>query len=438
MFEIITACTTDYGIGNNNSLPWNCPDELRIFREKTMNSILICGSKTAKSLPALPGRQILQLSRNGMSLEHAIEICKNFPDKKVFIAGGGQIYDLIFENYLHMISKLHISIMKGSFTCNTYIKKLNLKHWVILEETSFGAFTHYVMKYDPREGQYLDLLSCIPMTFRKTRNSETASVFGKHLKFDLSDGSFPMLTTKKMFFRGIVEELLFFIRGDTDSKFLESKGVSIWKGNTSRDFLDSIGKTDRREGLMGPMYGYQWRFFNATYDEKTGNNLQGDGIDQLSGIVDLIRNDPYSRRILLTSFNPVQARSGVLYPCHSIVIQFYVSDQGNLDMFCYNRSQDLFLGTPFNIASSGLLLLLISKITGKQPGVLHMSLGDVHLYKDHYERAQWQSSRQPYPFPQVKILKEINSVKDLEMLTSEDFRLDNYKSHKAIKAEMVA
>jgi thymidylate synthase len=343
----------------------------------------------------------------------------------------------------NQISKLHISIIKGQYNCDTYITELNLRQWVILEEQDYPNFTHYVLKYDPRESQYTDLINSIPRDFRLTRNAETASVFGKHFRFDLSDGLFPLLTTKKMFFRGIVEELLFFIRGDTDTKVLENKGINIWKGNTNRQFLDSLGMKSRREGLMGPMYGYQWRFFNATYDEQKGSvldnqGLDNQGLDQLSNVVNLIRKDPMSRRIVLISFNPKQATEGVLYPCHSLMVQFYVNSNGNLDMFCYNRSQDLFLGTPFNIASSALLLVLIAKITNNKVGVLNMSLGDVHLYKTHYELAQMQKERQPYMFPLLKINKDVKELSDICEMTSEDFTLENYRSHPSIKGEMIA
>jgi thymidylate synthase len=204
----------------------------------------------------------------------------------------------------------------------------------------------------------------------------------------------------------------------------------------------------RREGLMGPMYGYQWRFFNATYDEQKGRGLDNQGLDnqgldnqgldQLSNVVNLIRKDPMSRRIVLTSFNPKQATEGVLYPCHSLMVQFYVNSNGNLDMFCYNRSQDLFLGTPFNIASSALLLVLIAKITNNKVGVLNMSLGDVHLYKSHYELAQMQKERQPYMFPLLKINKDVKELSDICEMTSEDFTLENYRSHPSIKGEMIA
>ena len=437
MYEIITACTKNYGIGKDNDLPWHCPEELRLFRDKTRDGVVVCGRKTTDNLPSLPDRIVYTASKLKGSLELQLDKLRtSYPHKNIFIAGGGEIYDYTFRKLPHLVSKLHMSIMKEDCHCDTYITEFKRQEWVVLEEYDYPTFTHYVLKYDPRESQYTDLIRSIPRVFRSTRNSETASVFGKTLKFDLSDGSFPLLTTKKMFFRGIVEELLFFIRGETDSKLLEAIGVNIWRPNTTREFLDSNGFHDRKEGLMGPMYGFQWRNFNSVYSEETGESVT-EGVDQLANVINLIRTDPMSRRIVLATLNPRQAWQGVLYPCHSLIVQFYVSDTGHLDMFCYNRSQDLFLGTPFNIASSALLLLLIAKVTDKKVGTLHMSLGDVHLYKSHYDIALSQTERTPYPFPKLTF-PDVKSLQDIERMTYRDFTLERYQSHPALKADMIA
>ena len=255
------------------------------------------------------------------------------------------------------------------------------------------------------------------------------------MAFDLTNG-FPLLTTKKMFFRGIVEELLFFIRGDTDTSMLSDKKVRIWEGNTTEDFLKSKN-LEYSNGVMGPMYGYQWRYFNSPYvlDENKKPIRPNGGVDQLKQIVELINNDPNSRRIIMTTYNPEQANEGVLYPCHSLMIQFYVDDK-YLDMFCYNRSQDFFLGTPYNIASSSILLTLVSKITGKIPRKLNITMGDVHIYKEHYDAVKTQIENTAYKFPNLNIDKNITSVDDLNSLTFEDFKLDNYNSNEIIKAQM--
>jgi len=434
--ELIVTCDANRGIGLNNSLPWFCPEELAIFREKTQNSVLLVGRKTAQNLPKLPNRIVVSLTaRTFLDCNHAVKYTqKTFPGRQIFVAGGAETYKR-FLRCPNLLDTLHISIMKKTYPCDAVLD-IDFSCWVIREQKEYKDFVHYVMKYSPGgEQQYLALLKSVLSsgTMREGRNGETKSVFFSNLSFDLRKG-FPLLTTKKMFTRGIVEELLFFLRGETDTKLLEAKGVNIWKGNTNREFLDSIGMKNRQEGLMGPMYGYQWRHFNARYEQ--GKPVEK-GVDQLENLIQDIRRDPTSRRLMMSAYNPCQTAEGVLAPCHSIILQFYVSE-GCLDMVCYNRSQDLFLGTPFNIASSALLLVLIATVTKLQPRHLHMSLGDVHIYKDHYSVAQEQAERFRYPLPVLQVKKELNSVKDLEMLESTDFAFEGYVSHPAIKASMVA
>ena len=452
MFDIIAACSDTLGIGINNSLPWHFPEELALFKEKTMNSVLIVGRKTVENLPKLPGRIIICVSAKGIvsadsknptvianSLSKALAFCENaFPDKKVFIAGGAQIYkEALSRNNISKIGKLHISWIEGEFICDSYFPMIGLHDWVIEKEYRGTGFVHTELVYrDKGENQYLALINdvCSYGDKRITRNGETKSLFVKTLEFDLRKG-FPLLTTKKMFFKAIIEELLFFIRGDTDTKILEDKGIRIWAGNTNRKFLDSLGKQDRDEGVMGPMYGYQWRYFDAPYDEKT-KGPQNYGVDQLQNVVNLIRKDPNSRRIIMTSYNPRMADEGVLYPCHSLMLQFYVVNN-RLDLFCFNRSQDCMLGVPFNIASSALLLFLIAKITNLEPGILHLTLGDVHVYASHYDAVVQQIMRRPYTFPTLILATPVHEISDLEKLSWQDFRMDDYRCHTSIKLDMV-
>lgn len=291
------------------------------------------------------------------------------------------------------------------------------------------------------EIQYLQLCTNIlhPSTpLRSGRNGVTKSLFSPDiLRFDLQNKSFPLLTTKKMYFKGIVEELLFFIRGDTNSKLLEEKGIKIWSKNTSRQFLDQNSFSLRQEGMMGPMYGFQWRHFNGKYDEETGRG--SGGLDQMKELVDNLKKDPFSRRHLLTDYNPGMARDGVLYPCHSIAVQFYVSEDGKfLDAFCFNRSSDVFLGLPFNIASTSLLVRLIAEVTGYAARFVNIAVGDAHIYQQHMDAVKEQITREVYSFPQLEINKKLSSVEDIERLTERDFTLLNYLSHAPIKAEMIA
>lgn len=276
------------------------------------------------------------------------------------------------------------------------------------------------------ERGYLNLMLDI-LKYGEERNDRTSvgtlSLFGESLTFSLKENTLPVLTTKKMHFKGIVEELLFFIRGETNTKLLEEKGVNIWKGNTSREFLDKRGLFHLPEGNMGPMYGFQWRNFN------------GEGIDQLSNAINLIKNDPTSRRIMITALNPAQSNQGVLEPCHTFM-QFYVNNNNELSCQMYQRSIDYFLGAGFNLTSYALLTHIIAKLTNKKAKELKMVFGDTHLYKNHLNAATEQLTRKPFDFPKIKINKELSSIKDIENLQFSDFELINYNYHPAIKADM--
>lgn len=277
----------------------------------------------------------------------------------------------------------------------------------------------------------------------------TKSVFGTKLQFDLSK-SFPILTTKKVFWKGVVEELLWFIRGETDSKKLEAKGVKIWVGNTSRDFLDKKG-LDYPEGEIGPGYGFQWRYWGGDYNAWVGGEEHKSyygkecikmarlfdsnvGIDQLAKVVETIRKNPNDRRIIVSAWNVAEIDKMALPPCH-LLYQFDVTD-GKLNCQWYQRSVDTFLGLPFNISSYALLTCLLAKITNLQPGTLTFSGGDTHLYLNHIEQAKLQLEREPFPFPQLNIKKDIKSLEDIESLSLEDIELVGYASHATIKADM--
>jgi dihydrofolate reductase/thymidylate synthase len=448
MFNVIIAMTKKGGIGFEGGMPWHCKEELSFFKKKTNNSYLIVGRKTAESLPDLPERNIIVISNTDKldklykneyvckSISDAIDMFKYF-DEKIFIAGGGQIYKEVFENWRSHINKVYLSVMKGEFECDTFIE-FNPLMWTVDKKYEYDDFTQYeLLPIVSDEIKYLQLLKDVNENgwVKEGRNGKTKSMFGKTIEFDLTKG-YPLLTTKKMFFRGVVEELLFFIRGNTDSKLLTDKKIKIWDGNTNRKFLDSIGKNDRREGVMGPMYGYQWRNYNSEYDEEKSSPKEK-GMDQLAMVIDQIRNDPHSRRILLTDFNPLQARDGVLYPCHSIIIQFYVNN-GFLDIFCYNRSSDLFHGLPFNIASTALFHILIAKITGLTARKFILSLGDVHIYESHYDAVDEQLKRIPFKFTTVEIGKNLETLEDIEKLEYKDFELVDYVSYPTIKAKMVS
>lgn len=434
MLNIIVAVDKKYGIGNDNKLPWKIPEEIKLFKEKTKNCVCIVGNKTYDSLPSslFEERIIVAVSNKlGISFEKVVKL---YPEKDIFICGGSTLYSYVIEKYKEKV-KIHISFIKNEYECDTIFNKDLLKDFYITSQKSYNDFDHCEMKYQKYgEYQYLDLINNVLQNGERRigRNGEIISDFCKHLKFDLHDG-FPLLTTKKMFLKGIIEELLFFIRGDTNTKILEEKGINIWKGNTSREFLDANNWIDRNEGEMGPMYGSIWRNFNGSNNDKIKSI--DFGIDQIKNIIQEIKNNPTSRRLLLTTFNPGQVNYGVLYPCHSITIQFYIQD-GFLDMFCYNRSSDLFLGLPFNIASSALFLMIIAQITNLIPRYFNLSLGDAHIYSSHTDGVLEQVIRKPYISPKI-ILPKFSTIEEVEKLIYEDFIIENYQPYPSIKMKMI-
>ena len=292
------------------------------------------------------------------------------------------------------------------------------------------------------ESQYLNLLNSILREGdeRKDRTGVgTIGTFGTQLRFSLKDNKVPMLTTKKMFTKGVVEELLFFLRGETDTKKLEAKGVNIWKGNTTREFLDKTGLKHLPEGHMGKMYGHQWRRFGAhdevaDYESRLYESVPT-GVDQIQYVLDLLKKDPNSRRIVVNAWNAKDLDKMCLAPCHPM-FQFYVTEGNKLSCCFYMRSVDMFLGFPFNLLSYGVLTHIIAQTVGMEAKELIFMGGDTHIYKNHIEQVKEQTSREPYPFPTMTIHKSLSTIKDIEELQFSDFEFTGYQSHPAIKAEM--
>lgn len=291
-----------------------------------------------------------------------------------------------------------------------------------------------------QEFGYVELLKFVKKHGTTRSNRTETKIISRFspplLEFDLSVG-FPLLTTKKMFFRGIVEETLFFLRGETDTKKLEEKNVNIWKGNTSREFLDANGFKYLPEGSMGESYGWQWRHYNSrlfydTHTDTSGYNRS----DQIKCLIQNLKSDPYSRRHIVTAWNPIKIDKMVLPPCH-LMFQMYVESDGSLSCKVEIRSNDLFLGTPFNIGNYAIITHIIAKTCGYLPGRLIISIGDAHIYENHIDAVNTQITRTPYDLPELNIKKDLNSIEDIEALCYDDFELNNYKHHPAIKAEMV-
>lgn len=259
----------------------------------------------------------------------------------------------------------------------------------------------------------------------------TLSVFGAQMRFSLRDNRFPLLTTKRVFWRGVVEELLWFVRGCTNSNLLSAKKVTIWDGHGAPAYLQSIGLGHREAGDLGPVYGFQWRHFGARYVDFS-TDYRGQGVDQLANVIETLRNDPYSRRIVLTAWNPTDLPEMALPPCH-MFCQFYVAD-GRVSCQLYQRSCDMGLGVPFNIASYALLTLIVAHAAGLQPGDFVHTLGDAHVYTDHVEPLRVQIERQPRPFPRVHL--RAGAPTDVDALTFDDFVLEDYHPMDKISMKM--
>ena len=267
-------------------------------------------------------------------------------------------------------------------------------------------------------------------------NVGTISVFGRQLRFNNISENFPMLTTKKVYWKGVAEELLWFLRADTNANNLKEKNVHIWDGNTSREYLDSVGLNHYETGECGPFYGFQWRHFGADYTSMH-DDYSGKGIDQVNNVIDTIKNNPYSRRLIVSAWNPTVLDKMCLNPCH-VMYQFYCDpEKKELSVHMYQRSADVFLGLPFNIASTATFLSLVSNLTGYTPKDVIVSIGDAHIYSNHVEQCKTQLERTPYDWCKLSIEPENDrEIKNIEDFKYSELKLVNYKSHPTIKATM--
>lgn len=481
--SLIVALDSKNGISINNKIPWQIKEDSNFFQDTTKRSFnnkqnaVIFGKNTWKALPdsvrGLKDRiniivsttmTITELNQDNCTqvyaylknnLIEAIEFCKTLDIGRIFICGGNKIY---MEALELNISELYITRIHKDYKCDNileidqFLGQYNLyKSHRFLDIEFFKYYNkninvpdHFICNEE--EKQYQNLLEYTLKNghFRQTRNSKTWSIFGKHLEFNLDH--FPILTTKKLFLKGVFEELLFFLKGDTNANHLSEKSVKIWDPNTSTEFLKLNG-LNYEQGDMGPMYGFQFCHNGAEY-LGMNENYSNKGFNQIEYCLNLLKNDPFSRRIIMTSFSPYQAKEGVLYPCHGIAIQFYVesnsiNNSSLLSCSMYQRSADLACGIPFNIASYAFLVYMLCEIVNNDinskiklvPGRLIMSLGDCHIYEDHYTNVIKQILRDPYPFPKLNIKRKVTELTDFKF---DDFELINYNSYPNILYKMVA
>jgi len=471
--SIIYATDSKNGFSKNNKIPWDIvkySNDLNHFAKitKTNNynndkkNILLFGYNTWIDLPfknkKFPNRISCVLTSKELNNQEDLYFFKNINSFLLYLIQNRESYNDIYiiggktiiETFIKMsiINNIYHSVIPEDSDCDNFINNSFLSSYNL--EYSYSDNQNIIYyKYNNNnnnnfENKYLNLLWEILITgdYRQTRNAKTYSLFSKELTFDLKQ-YFPVLTSRKMFFKGIFEELIFFLKGQTDSKILESKNVNIWKPNTTKEFIQKCN-LNYEEGDMGPMYGFQWRHFNAEYKGKN-YDYTNQGIDQLTDVFDLLIKDKFSRRILLTDYNPAQAKQGVLYPCHSIIIQFYVKEINNINyvsLNMYQRSVDTTCGLGFNITSTALLLYLICNTLNAKvnnniycPDMMKIIMGDVHIYDSHIDNILTQIQREIYKPPTINIKNKYTNIEDYKW---EDIEIINYVSHPALKYDMVA
>lgn len=371
----------------------------------------------------------------------------------VYCIGGSRVYAEALRSpvvdHLQTVYITRVDLSPESCTCFFHFPpeknegSIDDIEWVVEKAekkatTAEGGIGYQMFKYVQRnreEEQYLSLIRHIlenGVTKEDRTGIGTKSVFGAQMRFNLRGGRLPLLSTKRVFWRGVCEELLWFLSGETNAKLLSEKDIHIWDGNGSRDFLDSRGLHDNEEMDLGPVYGFQWRHFGAEYSNCHAN-YDNKGVDQIKRIVETLRNNPNDRRILLSAWNPAAIDKMALPPCH-IFAQFYVHpEKKELSCQLYQRSCDMGLGVPFNIASYAFLTILLAKASGLQPGELVHVLGDAHVYLNHVEPLQKQLKRVPRAFPSLVFKNERDFLEDY---TFEDVEVIDYRPYPIIKMDM--
>lgn len=294
------------------------------------------------------------------------------------------------------------------------------------------------------EIQYIDLIKKIidEGQWEEGRNGRTKSIFGHSMRFSLRNNKIPILTTKKTAWKTCLKELLWFIRGETDNKLLQEQGVHIWDGNATKEFMESRGLGHYPEGILGPLYGYQWRHFNAEYMASAeymaigSFSEQNKGIDQLQQIITALKDPKQrtSRRLIMTAWNPCQLDEMALPPCH-ILCQFNVHDGNKLSCALYQRSQDVCLGQSFNIASYSFLTHLLAKHCGLEAYEFIHFIGNCHIYENHIEPIKTILEREPFEFPTIEIGTIRENIDDYQV---SDFTINNYQFHEVVRMNMVA
>lgn len=500
---MIACVDSSRGIGFENTIPWHVPEDMKHFVDTTSNHICVMGRNTYLSIkdryfPLCNRISVVVTASENMDAFYASnEFVKTdiekgaalfvspqklndmltllkaaHPSMKIFIIGGEMLYSS-FIDYEHL-NKIHITQLAfaknqtPSTTCKfpKIPATFEIQSCTPFQKSSRGdisyTFIDYVRKTKTAtdidtDREYFRVAKKILTDgqFRDERTGTgTAAIFGEQMRFNIKD-SIPILTTKRVPWKSCIEELLWFLQGDTDSKHLSEKGVHIWDGNSSRDFLDKNNLVHLEEGDCGANYSFQWRHFGKKYSDKNedysssdkslGKHSRGVEVgDQIAYVIDLLQNDPYSRRIFMSAWNPVDIFNTCLPPCH-VSTQFFVSDDatGSIDgtgrkmLSChmYQRSCDFFLGVPWNILSYAILTYILAKKCNMEPCELVISTGDTHVYKNHIMQINHQMERDSLAAPKLLLSDDIIK-KDFKNISIDDFQMIGYFPHPSIRGEM--
>jgi dihydrofolate reductase/thymidylate synthase len=494
----LVACVTNYknklALGSHGQLLFKLKDDMNFFKNLTINSlscnssldknIVLMGRKTYFSIPVqhrpLKDRinivltkdpELVKLSPVPKNLELVKELYftdlntfKRIYHKynpNVFVIGGSELYntflnqaDRLYITQVQTADGKDIKFIEGDepdtfmnhFTSDYQMIGMSEKYVGKYKDTelSYRVLHYRLSNKMSEEYKYLNLMNNILSNGNERSDrtgTGTISLFGSQMRFDISQ-SIPLLTTKRVPFKTIVEELLWFCRGDTDAKILQKKGIRIWDGNTSRAFLDNQGLFHYPEGVLGAGYGFQWRFQGAKYSHSFADTSQCDtsligGFDQLKYVEDLLEKDPFSRRIVISAWNPSDFDKTALVPCH-ILLQFYVTEENGeryLSCMFTMRSNDFDTANNYNLICYSILTYILAKRHNMKPKEIIYTCGDAHIYSNHIEQVKEQLTRTPRPFPKVVVSDSVKN-KDWKDITVDNFDLVGYFPHPTIKIQM--
>lgn len=478
MYDLIVAyqdapwCGDHRGIGKDGKMPWvKINEDMKRFRDITMGCRVVMGRKTFESIgKPLDGRLNVVISRQKLNLtdkydnvvvydnlREAVLDGSEGPQRTVVI-GGEKIYsECLTEPELYRnlqtvyITRLEFYIAQkcDTFFPSGFFDNPDIKGWKITQIETISAipevqnqphkieFTTY-KHINEDEQNYLNLCKDIMNNgdLVNTRPGIKAkSVFSRQLRFNVRDGVFPALTTKKVFLRGSIEEMLFFVSGKTDTGILKQKGVHIWNGNTTREFLDKRGLHHYPEGDIGVSYSFQFRHAGAE-DQYTGchSDYTGKGVDQIAQVIEELKSDEPNRRIMINLWAVPHMDKMSLPPCLFCYV-FYKNEE-YVSLQAIMRSADVFLGVPFNITGACLMLNMICHLAGRRPKELVLDMVDAHIYENHFEQIQEQMTRETYPFPRLRIKRSKEEIGTIDGFVYDDFEIINYCSHETLKGKM--